>query len=284
MSQWNTQAGRIVALSLALLGAAAAAEPPAQVAVSPPRLELSLDGPGRTESLHVMNLSDKATRVKISVANWDLDERNEVRVVPPTEQSLDQWLIVNPLEATIAPHDQQTIRLAVRPRVTPAPGEHRAIVYIEQQPDATTTAAGESGIGVRYRMGVAIYGYAGEIVRSGAVHGVVTRLERDGLVVGIDVESNGNAYVRPNGRFAVWPRAAYPGEAAAVAAVSSQGDETPRGATASGRLPELPVLAGTRRTLETRVARPKEGGEYVVVTTGALADAPYAFVADLVAE
>jgi len=272
-------------LLTSLVSAPAHGEPPAQVAVSPPRIEVSLDGRSRTESLHIMNLSDKPTRVKLSVANWDLDERNQVRVIPPTEQSLDQWLIVNPLEATIAPRDQQTVRLAVRPRAQPSPGEHRAIVYIEQQPGPSTAAPTEgSGIGVRYRMGVAIYGYAGDIVRVGNVHAVAPRLERNDLVIGLDVESTGNAYVRPSGNYGIWPRASYPGEARAQDLLLGSEPSKATGTVINGPLPELPVLAGTRRVLELKASRPTDPGSYVVVAAGKLADAPFVRVADLVVD
>jgi hypothetical protein len=254
------------------------------VAVSPPRLEIDLDGASRTESLHVLNLSDEQTRVKVSVAHWDLDEQNQVRVIAPTEQSLDQWLIVNPLEFSIAPHEQQTLRLAVRPRVAPAPGEHRAMVYIEQQPADSPLDAERSGIAVRYRMGVAVYGYSGEIRREGRVHGLTTRLERDGVAVGLDVESTGNGHVRPKGQFAVWPRGAYPGDDSARAALLAGNDTPPVGSVANAPLPELPVLAGTRRTLEVRVARPAEKGAYVVAAAGSLQDEPFVRVADLAIE
>lgn len=283
MSSWMNRAGRLAIVVSFGWSLPAVAEPPAQVAVSPPRLEIDLDGNSRTESLHVLNLSDVPTRVKVSVAHWDLDERNQVRVIPPTDQSLDQWLIVNPLEVTIAPHEQQTLRLAVRPRVAPAPGEHRAMIYIEQQPGSPVDVE-KSGIAVRYRMGVAIYGYSGEIHRVGRVHGLTARLERDSVAVGLDVESTGNGYVRPEGQFGVWPRGAYPGDDSARAALLAGNDAPPVGSVASGRLPELPVLAGTRRTLEVRTERPVEKGAYVVAAAGSLQDEPFVLVAGLAIE
>jgi P pilus assembly chaperone PapD len=260
----------------------ALAEPPAQVAVSPPRVEMTLDGASGTESLHVMNLSDKSVRVKLSVAHWDLDDENQVRVIPPTEQSLDQWLIVNPLEATIGAKDQQTIRLAVRPRVAPSPGEHRAIIYIEQQPDTPDTRDGapdQGSVSVRYRVGIAVYGNAGEIRRSGEVHDVVYRLEGKNLVVGVDVTSSGNAYVRTSGRFGVWPVGAYPGDERAAQILSGD-DKTADLPKMSGLIPELPVLAGTRRTIEARTTRPTEPGNYVIAVAGRLADAPFTRTVD----
>lgn len=265
---------------LPFLALAALAEPPAQVAVSPPRLELALDGKSSTESLHVMNLSDKPVKVKLSIANWDLDDHNQVRVIPPTEQSLDQWLIVNPLEATVGAKDQQTIRLAVRPQIAPAPGEHRAMIYIEQQRGEQDGALDKSSISVRYRVGVAVYGNAGAIRRSGEVHAVGYRLDGKDLVVGIDVESNGNAYARTSGRFRVWPRATYPGDGPAAAILFAE-DAAAGHPAMGGVLPELPVLAGTRRTIEARTTRPTDSGNYVIAVAGKLADVPFTRVADL---
>jgi hypothetical protein len=91
----------------------------------------------------------------------------------------------------------------------------------------------------------------------------------------------GNAYVRPSGQFGVWPSGAYPGDARAQAVLLAAEAAPPPGAIANGPLPELPVLGGTRRTLEARTVRPTEPGTYVVVAAGKLADAPFVRVADL---
>ena len=57
----------------------AAAGPAPQIAISPPRFFIELDNGRATESLQIMNLSDDKTQeIAVSVANWDLDENNQV--------------------------------------------------------------------------------------------------------------------------------------------------------------------------------------------------------------
>ena len=75
--------------------------PPPQVAVSPSVIETVLGNKPSNEVIHVYNLGDKPLTISTTVAHWDTNKNNQVRVIPPTEQSLDQWIIINPLSFTI---------------------------------------------------------------------------------------------------------------------------------------------------------------------------------------
>ena len=240
--------------------------PPASIAVSPPRVELDLDAGRATQSIQLMNLSDKPTTISVSLSNWDLDENNKVRDVAPTEQSLDQWIVINPLHFTIAPKEQQTIRFAVRPRVKPTPGEHRAMIYFEQQPDEEQPEA--NVVSVRYRLGVAVYGLSGHIDRRGRIEAIRPTLSGENHYLDVDISSEGNASVRLNGQYAFWRADEFPGEDAATALLNS---EQPADIGVHGLLPATPILPGTQRTVRIRLADAGETGAQVLFVSGDLA-------------
>ena len=75
----------------------------AQIGVSPPVVEIDLNEPARTRTVRLFNYGNSPVEVQVRVHNWELDEVNRVRILPPTEQSLDQWLVINPLHFTIQP-------------------------------------------------------------------------------------------------------------------------------------------------------------------------------------
>jgi hypothetical protein len=248
-----------VAMQLAIALPAAA-----QIGVSPPRFEIDVDGRMTTHSLRVLNLGSRTTEVAVSVANWDLDESNEVRLLPPTEQSLDQWLVVNPLRFTISPGRSQTVRFAVRPKVEPEPGEHRAMLYLDETTSDDEGAA--ASLRTRFRLGIAVYAHVGETDRRGRVHGV----DADGRRLLFDLESLGTSHLRLDGRFAVWPQsnAEPPLHTLRLPPAEDGTIPTPPGSLLVGRLPTTPILPATRRTLLLQLPPTLDEGRYVVAVVG----------------
>jgi P pilus assembly chaperone PapD len=252
---------------LCLLAAVPAA---AQIGISPARLELQLDNGTASGSLRVFNFGKEPVDVLVTVHNWDLTDRNKVRILPPTEQSLDQWLILSPLSFKLDPQGSQVVRLVVRPRVKPTPGEHRAIVYFKQaQP--MDVKAGKATFKVGFRFGVAVYADAKPVVRKGVLHEV----KMDGNVALFDIESEGNVHVRMEGQWAVWRADAYPGAAATTTleALDQGKGELPTGLVKGGQLPTMPVLPGTRRTVRLELPLDLNDGRYVLDLNGRLAGA-----------
>lgn len=257
----------IAALVAAVLAAAVAVAQEPQIGVSPPRVEVFLDEGPSTQAVRLYNFGDDPVGVRVTTANWELDEDNQVRDVEPTEQSADQWLVLNPIQFVVEPGRTQVVRFAVRPRVEPTAGEHRAMIYFEQ--DASLIDEDAPGMKVLFRVGVAVYAYAGEVRREGVLHEV--RVDPGPDLV-LDVGSQGNAHVRLVGTWAVWPAEAYPGaEATAVADPASE-PEPP--VLAHGLLPEGPVLAPSRRILTAELPDDLPPGDYVVDVHGSLSGAP----------
>jgi hypothetical protein len=261
----------LVVLAVATLGPAAAlAEPPpAQIAVSPPYVEVQLGGKPANESLRFTNMGKDPVSVEVTVEHWDLDEQNQVRPLAPTEQSLDQWMIVNPVRFEVQEGATQVVRLAIRPRVQPQSGEHRAMVYFNQRPSVEPAQA---RVQVLFRFGVAIYANVGEIRRMGVLNGIAREGSTNPPVFGFDIASQGNANVRLGGQYAIWPEKGYPGQAATapLPGLEKPDFKPPTPIVAAGVLPSTPVLPGTRRTILVDPGVRLPAGRYVLDIDGDL--------------
>ncbi len=255
----------LAAAGLAVQGAAQESAPP-QVGISPTRFELEIGARPTVESFRVINFGDDPLEVQVSVAHWRMDERNQVEVVAPTEQSLDQWMVINPLRFTIPPGQTQAVRFSIRPRVEPEDGEHRAMIYLNQ---VLTEDGDASGIRFRLQYGVTVYGYAGGTRRAGTLHAVTAAEGTDPVRFDFDLSSTGNAHVRMSGQYAIWPAAAYPG-AERTEEVAGKDAKPPPAVLHAGDLPALPVLAGTRRTLTLQPKLKLKPGSYVLDVNGKL--------------
>lgn len=241
--------------------------PPAVVAVSPGKFDIEIGNRPTVQSLRLFNLGDKEVEIQASVANWVLGDDNRVQVVAPTEQSLDQWIVINPLRFKIAPRSSQTVRFAVRPRVQPEDGEHRAMLYFEE---VLPEDRNEGEVYVNFKVGVAVYGNAGEVRRESDMHGIEVVSDHRVLAARFDLTSHGNAHVRMAGQYAIWPVNMFPG-VSAVAPIADAGQPEailPPGVLAAGKLPAIPVLAGTRREVPLVLQHTLPAGEYVFATLG----------------
>ena len=254
--------------AIGLTAAAAAETPPAQIAVSPSRVEVAVGGSPIDESVRLFNFGDHDVSVSVSVATWDLDEENRVRLVAPDEQSLDQWMVVTPLRFTVPAGESQVVRFSIRPRVRPTDGEHRAMIYFDQD----LPAEEEASMRVRFRVGVAVYGFAGEVARTGELHALRTVAGENSMAAVLDVSSTGNAHVRFQGQYAIWPRDAFPGGEATstIDDLGEPGTELPGAIVEAGFLPSTPILGGTRRELAFRGTGALAPGRYVLDLNGTL--------------
>jgi P pilus assembly chaperone PapD len=241
-------------------------EPPAQVAVSPSRVELQIGASPTTESLTLFNFGDEPVQIAVSVAHWDLDEQNAVRIIEPHEQSLDQWIVVNPLRFTVAAKSSQTVRYSIRPRVQPEPGEHRAMIYFDQ----VLPRDPSEKLRVKFRMGVAIYAHAGEISREGKLNAIQVLGGTNPVSARFDISSKGTAHVRLLGQYAVWPAGRYPGHegTSLFLELGNPGASLPEGPLIAGNLPAKPVLPDTRRNVLLHTPTKLPPGSYVLDLNG----------------
>jgi len=267
----------IIATWVALFGVLpVAGQSPITIGASPSRFDLEIGDRPVNEALRVYNYGSEPARIRVSLHPWTLDDRTEVQLVPPSEQSLDQWMIVSPVAFEIPPGSSQTVRFSIRPRVEPAAGEHRAMIYLLQEPNGDLPEG--QMVRVLGRLGVAVYGYVGEIQRVGQVNDVDVATQGSETVALFDVSSTGTAHVRMRGRYTLWPADLYPGEEPGVAEDGNSEDELtlPEGALGVGWLSPRPVLPDSRRQLPLLIGQGLPAGHYILDVHGDLSGEPLA--------
>ncbi|MDH4185286.1 MAG: hypothetical protein OEV92_13740 [Nitrospinota bacterium] len=244
-----------------------------QIAASPTPLFMKIGPRPASGSLTLYNMSREDVAISATVYNFDLDENNEVRIIPPTEQSMDLWMVINPVSFTIPAGKSQTVRISVRPPVKPEPGEHRAIVIFSQQ---LTDAADPATVRARFQIRVGVYGVAGDAVAEGELHSL-TMAPADGFAeLGFDITSAGNSALRLQGQFSLWPKEKFnEAEASKTYTIVGNSRDVPADAVDAGELPGLPVLAGTRRTVKVRVRIPAQPEKYILFVHGMIGSKPF---------
>lgn len=263
-------------IALGLIGALALGMPSAtalNVGISPSRIEMEINSKTRSQSIRVLNLSSEPVEIKVSVRSWVMNEDNKLQDVAPSEQSLDQWIVFTPSQFKIPAGGAQTIRFAVRPKIQPKQGEHRAVLYLEDVRAPNTTDKPKSkSVRVVARLGVVIYGYVGDVKRVGVVNSVTVDTKPKTPNAVFDISNQGNAYVRLKGQYAIWPAAKYPGAEATgfVANVGQPGAKIPENVLDAGSLPSAPVLPSNRRQIRLPITKKLPPGNYVLDINGDL--------------
>lgn len=262
----------LVLLSFAFATLSGAAEsdkiPPAQIAVSPSKFVLELGDKPIAESVKLINLGDQPVTIDTRLVNWDLDEANSVRPLAPDEQSLEQWMIVNPLRFEIPAGGTQTVRFLIRPKVRPEPGEHRAMIYFSQ---VLPESAPQGRFVVKFRLGVAVYAHVGEMTRLGKLNKVEVDAAGSPVRARFDVSSEGSAHVRLSGRYAVYSAEGFPGTDPSTGIETAAKIEMPLPSSVfvAGSLPTTPVLPGARRDIVVNLGRGRlSPGHYVLAVRG----------------
>lgn len=263
-----------IVLSLISLFIASPSVNAIDIGVSPPRMELDIKAKQtRSNTIEITNLSNKPAQMKAYVKNWTMDEKNQVQDSPSDEQSLDQWIVFTPSRFTIPARSTQTVRFAIRPKVKPNPGEYRAVIYLEEiapeNPDSTN-------INTLGRVGVVIYGYAGEIKRVGTVNSVTVETKPNLIKAVFDVSNQGNAHIRMAGQYAIWRAANYPGAKATqpINGVDNPKTKLPANVMKAGILELPPVLPNTHRQISLPLIRKLPPGNYVLDINANLSGTP----------
>lgn len=242
-----------------------AAVPPGQVAVSPTKVELKIGPNPVYQSIRLKNMKPYPVTIKVEVNNWTLDENNNLKSIPPDEQSLDRWMVINPLNFTVEPGGIQVVRFSIIPRNRPAPGEHRAIVYFIEQP----SNGEDRPFDMLFRLGVGVYGNVDPIRRSAELKGLV--FERSSRTLKADIENGGNVHARFIGDYAVWKTGSFAGFGAMKAYLEDPEEvKKPEGLVAYGKMNPTPVLDGRRRTISTGIGVLPSGGDYTVTVQGSI--------------
>lgn len=251
-----------LALSSIAFANTALGQPSARMGISPDRYHIEFDERGgEMQSLVIQNLSDEPLHLRFSVSNWTLDDNNQIVGAPPTESSLDQWIVINPMNITVPPGTPQTVRWAVMPRLKPIDGEYRAIIFVEEDLPAKETQDG-TAVQMKMRYGMPIYAQVGEVVENGALHEV--RADVTGQQVFLELDNNGNKHARVSGNYGVWPAADFPGSEEALKQLRNfDADAEPESGLIIANLPGSVVLPGERRAAPVSIPV-AETGDYVI--------------------
>lgn len=264
-------------IALGLIGVLALAMPPAtalNIGVTPSRVELEINSnKTRSQSIRVLNPSSEPIEVKAVIRSWVMSEDNKLQEFSAGEQSLEQWIIFTPSKFTIPAGGAQTVRFAIRPKVQPKSGEHRAVIYFEEVPPGNDKSKGVRIVG---RLGVVIYGYVGNIKRLGVLNSVTVDTKPKAVGAIFDISNQGNAYVRLTGQYAIWPAAQYPGAEATkpIANLGKPEAKVPANLLDAGLLPSSPVLPENRRQLRLPITKTLPPGNYVLDIKGDLSGVP----------
>ncbi len=235
-----------------------------EISIGPPRFELNLNSNNtRSNSITITNMSNKPTSMRAYVRNWILNEKNELQDAPSGEKTLDQWIIFTHSRFTIPPGGTQTIRFAIRPKVKPAPGEYRAVIYFEEAPSDDVKSG---SINTVTRAGIVIYAYAGEVKRLGTLNSVTVDAKPNAIKAIFNVKSQGNAHVRINGQYAIWRAANYPGAKATqpIQGVNNPNTKLPANIVQAGELNSPPVLPNDQRQLALPLTSKLPPGNYIL--------------------
>lgn len=109
--------------TLTVQNKAQAGMPPAQLGISPAKVEgqIAMRAPRLDKSVTFYNYTNKPKQIKLTLVDKE------------GSASLKDWTLINPKNITIAPNGQQTIRLSFRPPKSATAQSYEAILFIEQQ-------------------------------------------------------------------------------------------------------------------------------------------------------
>lgn len=266
----------VKAIALSLIGLLAWEIPTVtalEMSVTPPRIEVDINSrKGRSNTIKLTNFADKPVQMRAYVKNWTMDEKNKFQDIPSTEQSLDQWIFFTPSKFTIPPGGTQTVRFAIRPKIKPESGEHRAVIYFEEIASNTESKT----VNTKAAIGVVVYAYAGEIKRVGKVNSVSVDTKPNAIKAVFDVSNKGNAHVRMRGQYAIWRAANYPGAKATryIKSNETSKNKLPANVIGVGNIKVPPVLPNTNRQLLQTVTDKLPPGDYVLDINAELSGVP----------
>ena len=239
-----------------------AGPPSAQVSISPSRFEITYDGKSKTHAITFINYSNRHISARLSLANWTLDNQKMIEIAP-TPQSLDQWMLITPLNFTVPPNETQTIRFAIRPRSKPSAGEHRAIIWIDEVLDSSHPS---KGMTAKFRLGIPVYLNVPPVYAKGKLQKVTTRSDTKDLQVSLKYTNNGNVHDRLTGTVSLWKANTTLSKKQKIDILSQ--DTESNALLSKVTIPARPILAKLKQTMIISLPKPKKKGRYLLVING----------------
>ena len=236
----------------------------AQVAITPQIYTIDLSQQShRTYAFRLMNFSKATIPIAVSVVNWTMNAKGQVKPAPLQQQSLAPWLQINPTRFVLPPEGSQVVRFAIRPAVPLTAGEHRAMIYFSEQPQG---AQPKGTFKVLFQLGAAVYARVPPFTMLGEILSATP----DAHGVQFQVRNTGNATARMIGHYVVWEQDAVPPGDPWPAQSKSASPKPPPGLVATGLLPLDADLPGLTRIVRLEFDN-KHGlrpGRYVMFMRG----------------
>ena len=208
--------------------------------LQPAVFDLTLAEAQGTHAYRLFNLNKDPKQVRVSVVSWDFDDRGEIRILPSSDTSLDQWVVVNPIEFTIPPGESQAVRFSIRPALQLADGEHRAMLIFDEvlQPQPVGEASGtgaQTALRARFQFRTAIYCQTGAVSRRAEL----VSAQANASMLSLQTRATGSANTRFEGQFMVWKASGFPGldKVFLLGNLAGPKPELPHGMVAAGQLP-----------------------------------------------
>lgn len=239
----------------------------AQVGISPPFIDIGIAEAARTQSFRFHNFTGGSKRVRVSLALWTLNARDEIELLPSTDSSIDQWVIVNPSEFTTRADASQVVRFSVRPALELPTGEHRFFVVLDELADPD----GGGMLQARFQLRSAVYIQVGAATRGAEL----SDLRADSGGISFRLRATGTANARFQGQMALFRAAEFPGTAktSELPGIHQPDFKPPPGALFVINLPANPVLPGTERAVRIEFPVKVPDGAYQLDFNGKLGDA-----------
>ncbi len=194
------------ALIAALLAAPAAVR--ANLAVSPAKVRLTLDGGRPSGTFTITNTSDLPARYRAKAIHFEFSEGGALQVVAPNEHSLTTWIRFNPTEFDLPAKSKQIVRYSL---VTPREmhdGEYWGAIEFEPLASMDSKLADKEGRTMNLKVFVStlvpIFATRGT-PRLGikAADAAIVR-ERELPVLKVRLENRGSGRLDVGGRFELW--------------------------------------------------------------------------------
>lgn len=185
-------------------------EPPAQptrrpgeIALAPSRLELVIPrGGSQTVVVSVISSggdSSKPIRLLATLGDWDLTPEGKMTYGKPgtVARSAADWMIYSPVEVTVRPGETHPIRVTIDVPKDAEPGDHRAVLFVEERPPDLKTLANQRRLVFHFRLAAIFYVKVPPLETRGALSGLEASVSGGRLHVTPVLENEGNTILRP---------------------------------------------------------------------------------------
>ena len=204
---------RFVLLAAAILSSTALAQPaappppeparaPGEVALAPSRFELLMT-PGGSQTVVVNVISSGSAaeplRLLASLGDWTMTPAGEMQFSEPgsNPRSATPWLIYSPVEFAVEGGQSYPIRVTLDVPKDASPGDHTAVLFVEQRPRDIKTQHGEKQITFHFRLAAVFYVMIQPLTHQGSLTALEATATPAGITLTPTLHNEGNSHLRP---------------------------------------------------------------------------------------